>query len=197
MKKILTVLMMLFVLTAFSLTAQAGGIHEGFGLSDQMALNLGKDLSHSLIVKGHYRIELRGPDSKLKDVREGDNYVVQNGLYSIMDQILASPSLIKMGWAAIGTGDISATCTANGVVLNTLASELDRNAFTSKTRGANAVITTITDWAAGDGTGAITEAGTFSHSATTTDDMWMCASFSVINKGAADTLQITWTLTGS
>lgn len=140
---------------------------------------------------------LRGPDGQVKDIREGDNYVVQNGLYSIMDQILLSPSLIKMGWMAVGTGSISGTCTANGVVLNTLATEIDRNAFTSKTRGSNAIITVVGDWAAGDGTGAITEAGTFSHSATTTSDMWMCASFAAINKGASDTLSITWTLTGS
>jgi hypothetical protein len=197
MRKFLTVLTILSILTVFLPMAYAGGSHDGFAISDKVAIDSGKNLSHVLKIKGHYKIVLRGSNGEIKDIREGDNYVVQNGLYSIMDQILASPTLIKMGWAGIGTGSISGTCTANGVVLNTLTTEIDRNAFTSKTRGSNAVITTVTDWIAGDGTGAITEAGTFSHSTTTTSDMWMCASFAVINKGASDTLQLTWTLTGS
>jgi hypothetical protein len=69
---------------------------------------------------------------------------------------------------------------------------LDRNALTSKTR-SNAVVTMVGDWAAGDGTGAITEAGIFD--AASAGNMWVSASFSTINKAAGDTLQITWTLT--
>jgi hypothetical protein len=195
MKKLLAVVMTLFVMFSVA-PVFAGDTHDGFGMSDKVAVESGKELSHLLNIKGHYKIELFSPDGELKDVREGDNYVVQNGIYSIMDQILASPTLVKMGWMAVGTGSISGTCTANGVVLNTLTTEVDRNAFDSKLR-TNGVVTVIGIWSAGDGTGAITEAGTFSHSSTTTSDMWMCASFAVINKGAADTLQITWTLTGS
>jgi hypothetical protein len=84
---------------------------------------------------------------------------------------------------AIGTGTPSGTA---------LGVELDRNANTSKTR-SGAVVTIVADWAAGDGTGALTEAGTFDAGAA--GNMWMSASFAVINKGASDTLQITWTLT--
>jgi hypothetical protein len=86
---------------------------------------------------------------------------------------------------AVGTGSPSATA---------LGTELDRNALTSKTR-SNAVITMVGDWVAGDGTGALTEAGIFD--AATAGNMWTSASFSVINKGANDTLQISWTLTYS
>jgi hypothetical protein len=85
----------------------------------------------------------------------------------------------------IGTG------TPSGSALGT---ELDRNALTSKTR-SGAVVTMVGDWAAGDGTGAITEAGTFD--ASSSGNMWMSTTFSVVNKGASDTLQITWTLTFS
>lgn len=128
-------------------------------------------------------VVLRGPDGKIKDRRFIHNTVTTNGKYGVADQILLSPTLNKPTHMAIGTGTPAA---------NALGTELDRNALTSKTR-SNAVVTFVADWAAGDGTGAITEAGVFD--AATTGNMWMSSSFSVINKGAGDTLQITWTLT--
>ncbi len=100
-------------------------------------------------------------------------------------QIIAAPSLGTPTHMAIGTGTPSGTA---------LGAEIDRNALTSKTVLAN-VVTMVGDWAAGDGTGAITEAGTFDAGAS--GNMWMSASFSVINKGAADSLSISWTLTFS
>ena len=50
---------------------------------------------------------------------------------------------------------------------------------------------------AGVGTGAITEAGVFDVVTQNTANMWMSASFAVVNKGASDSLVITWTLTGN
>lgn len=194
MKKIFVLLMVVFAML-FSVSAFAA--EDGFGVSDRVSVDSGKNFLSELGIRGYYEIVLRGPSGEIKEVRRGHNYVVQNGLYSIMDQILASPTLAKMAWMAVGTGSISGTCTANGVSLNTLTTELSRVAVDSKTRGSNAIITQVATWGAGVGTGALTEAGTFSHSATTTNDMWMCASFAVINKGASDSLQITWTLTGS
>ena len=128
-------------------------------------------------------LELRGPDGSLKEYREVHNTVTTAGKAGVADQVLASPSLGKITHMAIGTGSPAS---------NALGSELDRNAFTSKTRLSN-VITVVGDWAAGDGTGAITEAGTFD--ASSSGNMWMSSSFSVVNKAAADTLTITWTLT--
>ena len=52
----------------------------------------------------------------------------------------------------------------------------------------------VGNWAAGDGTNAaITEAGVFN--AASTGTMYSRATFTAINKGASDTLQITWTYT--
>ncbi|MDQ3730311.1 MAG: hypothetical protein M3355_12070 [Actinomycetota bacterium] len=73
-----------------------------------------------------------------------------------------------------------------------LGTEVDRNALTSKTRAGN-VLTMVGDWAAGDATAAITEAGVFN--AATAGSMYSRATFAVINKAAGDTLQITWTYT--
>jgi hypothetical protein len=52
----------------------------------------------------------------------------------------------------------------------------------------------VGNWAAGDATNAaITEAGVFN--AASAGTMYSRATFTAINKGAADTLQITWTYT--
>lgn len=131
------------------------------------------------------KIELRDQSGKVKDYREIHNTVTTAGKNGIADQILASPSLNKPTHMAIGTGSPSGTA---------LGTELDRNALTSKTR-SNAVVTMVGDWAAGDGTGALTEAGVFD--ASSSGNMWLSTTFSVINKAAADTLSITWTLTVS
>lgn len=132
-------------------------------------------------------VVLRGPDGKIKERRFIHNTMKNAGIYGIMDQVLASPTLAKVGWMAVGTGTPAATL---------LGTEVDRNALTSKTR-SNGVVTMVGDWAAGDATAAITEAGLFDVVTANTVNMWASASFSVINKGASDTLSITWTITGS
>lgn len=135
----------------------------------------------------HFKAELFDADGQLKEVRESYNTVTTAGKNGAADQILASPSLSKPTHMAIGTGSPAATL---------LGSELDRNALDSKTR-SGAVVTMVCTWAAGDGTGAITEAGVFDIVTANTVNMWLSNSFSVINKAAADSLVITWTLTYS
>lgn len=136
----------------------------------------------TLSLKANMVLVLRGPDGAVKEQRVA-NTVTTAGKNGAADQILASPSLGKPTHMAIGTGTPSGTA---------LGSEIDRNALTSKTR-SGAVVTMVGDWAAGDGTGALTEAGVFD--AASAGNMWLSASFSVVNKAAGDTLQITWTLT--
>lgn len=136
-------------------------------------------------VKFHLHAELRDELGNLKEVRDIHNTVTTAGKNGIADQIIASPTLGKPTHMAIGTGSPGGT---------TLGTELDRNALTSKTR-SGAVVTMQGDWAAGDGTGAITEAGVFD--ASSSGNMWLSTSFSTINKAAGDTLSISWTLTVS
>lgn len=140
------------------------------------------DKDDSIKATGFVVLQLFGPDGMVKETRVA-NTVTTAGKNGLADQILASPSLGKPTHAALGTGSPGATA---------LGTELDRNAFTSKTR-SNAVVTMVTDWAAGDGTGAITEAGLFD--ASSSGNMWCSASFSVVNKAAGDSLTLTWTLT--
>jgi hypothetical protein len=159
-------------------------IRELFGLKDRLTARLGKRFANETRMTGRLRIEHRGPTGELLTVRVL-NAVTTAGKAGAADQILASPTLAKPTHMAVGTGSPGA---------NALGGEIDRNALTSKTRSTN-VVTMVGDWAAGDGTGAITEAGTFDDPAV--GNMWTSASFAVVNKGALDTLSISWTLTFS
>lgn len=136
------------------------------------------------VVTGKLTLVLKGADGRVKAERTA-NTITTAGKNMIADRVLAAPSLGVPTHMAIGTGSPAA---------NALGTELDRNALTSKTR-SSAVVTMVGDWAAADGTGAITEAGIFD--ASSTGNMHSSASFSVINKGASDTLSITWTWTVS
>jgi hypothetical protein len=139
---------------------------------------------------GRLHIVVRDPHGRLKDEFTTHNLVVNTGLYHIADQ-LSDRGEAAISHMAIGTGT---TVPAAGDTA--LASELDRNALTSKTQGTGASankVTYVADWAAGDGTGAITEAGIFN--STSAGQMLCRATFPVKNKGAGDTMTLTWELT--
>ncbi len=123
------------------------------------------------------------------EVDEYKNLVVTVGRNHIADQ-LADQGEAAMSHMAIGTN--STTQVAADTALGT---ELNRKALTSKTQGAGAdahKITYIGDWAPGEGTGAITEAGIFNSAAAGT--MLTRTTFPVKNKSASDTLSIQWTI---
>lgn len=133
-------------------------------------------------------VELFGPDGELKDERRVHNLVVDTGEAHIADQLSSAPGQAVMSHMAIGTGS---TAAAGGDT--TLGAETDRNALTSRT-DAGAVVTYVGNWAAGDGTNAaLREAGIFNAAAAGT--MLARVVYANIDKQAADTLQITWTLT--
>lgn len=137
--------------------------------------------------RANVRIVLRDQHGNIKEERFIKNLVVTAGKNHVADQLSSAPGGAAMSHMGIGTG-------TNAAVLGdtTLQTELDRNALTSRTDAAN-VVTYVGDWAAGDGTGAITEAGIFN--AASSGTLLARTVFTVINKGALDTLQITWTLT--
>ena len=144
-------------------------------------------MNSTITIKDRARAVLRGPDGEIKQDQTVDNLIVNAGRNMWVSRIASSPGTAVPTHMAIGTG---ATAAAAGDT--TLQTEVDRNAVTSCTAATN-VLTTVADWAAGDGTAAITEAGILSASSAGT--LYSRAVFSVINKGASDTLQITWTYT--
>ena len=120
-------------------------------------------------------------------VQETENLVVTAGKKWVADRMNDANAV--MSHMAVGTGTTEAL-----VAQTTLVTENDRNALTSTTVTDNAVAYVAT-WAAGDATAAITEAGIFD--AATGGDMLARTVFSVVNKGAADSMTITWTVTVS
>jgi hypothetical protein len=94
-----------------------------------------------------------------------------------------------MSHMAIGSG------TTDPVIGDTsLETELGRVALTSSA-SAGAVVTYVASFGAGTGTGAVTEAGIFNASSAGT--MLCRTEFAVVNKGADDSMTITWTVTVS
>jgi hypothetical protein len=138
-------------------------------------------------LSGSVHVVLRDPTGQIKEERFVDNLIVNTGRNAVIERLDSSPGTSQPTHMAIGTG---ATAPAAGDT--TLQTELDRNALTSNTSSTN-VLTMVADWAAGDGTGAITEAGVLN--AASSGTLYSRATFSVVNKAAGDTLQITWTYT--
>lgn len=139
--------------------------------------------------KCNVTVELFDKDGNLKQREQEHNLVVTTGLNHIADQLSASPGGGAMSHMGVGTGGGAAA--AGDTALTT---ENDRNALTSRT-DSGAIVTYVGTWSAGDATAALTEAGIFNAGAAGT--MLARVLFSVINKGASDTLVITWTVTFS
>lgn len=162
---------------------------DNCAMIDKVAFGLGKGLHGRFPVSANVRIELFGQDGALKESREIHNTVTTPGKQGAADQLLASPSLGKPTHMELGTG------TGGTTKLNSYVAD-SRSALSSKTRDG-AVVTMACTFAAGTGTGAITEAGIFDSATQDAGNMWVYSSFDVINKAAGDSLVVTWTLTFS
>ena len=135
---------------------------------------------------GKLTIEVKEKDGKLKQREEVKNLVVDTGLAYIASR-MKDASATAMSHMAIGTG--SSAAAAGNTALGT---EAARVALTSTTVTSNAVAY-VASFAAGTGTGAITEAGILNAASSGT---LLCRTvFSVVNKGASDSMTITWTVT--
>lgn len=139
-------------------------------------------------VKGHVKIEVFDESGNLKDSQERDNIITTVGRAMIADQLLASTAggATKPTHMGVGT---SGTAAAVGDA--TITGET-RVALTSKSRAAN-VVTFVGDWAAGQATATLQEAGLWD--ASSGGNLVGRVTFGSIAKGASDTLKVTWTWT--
>jgi hypothetical protein len=140
-------------------------------------------LNDGLKLKGHVSIKVNG-----EVVQEIPNLVVTAGKNYVASRI-KDAAATAMSHMAIGT---SSTAPAAG---NTaLGTEAGRVSLTSTTV-TNNEIAYVATFGAGTGTGAIVEAGLLNASSGGT---MLCRTvFSVVNKGASDSMTITWTVTVS
>lgn len=137
--------------------------------------------------EGKVTLVLTGSDGAIKETREVENLVVQVGLNYIASRMKDATAAV-MTHMEVGTSSTAASLAQTTLVAAVSAS---RTALTSTTVTTSSIAYACT-FGAGVGTGALTEAGIFNASSAGT---MLCRTvFSVINKGAADTLTITWTI---
>lgn len=122
------------------------------------------------------------------EVTRKDNIIVNAGFDFICDAIANATRPAAMGWVGVGTGAVAPAAgdTALGAQLTRVAAAYAHTAGTK-------VFTETATFGAGVATGAITEAGVFN--AASAGTMLDRVTFAVINKGAADTLTVTFTFT--
>jgi len=134
---------------------------------------------------GTLEIVLRDQNGNVKDQRKVNNLVVDTGLAYIADR-MADAAESAMSHMAVGTGS---TAAASGDTA--LETEAGRVALTSTTQ-TNEDVVYVATFSAGTATGALTEAGILNAASGGT---LLCRTvFSTVNKGASDSLQITWTV---
>ena len=140
-------------------------------------------INDGLKLTGKLKIALNG-----ETVQEVDNLVVTAGKGYVASRI-KDASATAMSHMAIGSGSTAAAASDTA-----LGNQLGRVALTSTAVSA-AVVTYTATFGAGTGTGAVTEAGILNASSGGT---MLCRTvFSVVNKGASDSMTITWTVTVS
>ena len=140
-------------------------------------------INDQLQLTGHLQIHIN--DELVRDI---DNLVVTASKNFVASRIVGTSSGV-MSHMAIGSGT-----TAAAAGNTALGSELGRVSLTSGT-ASSAVVTYVATFAAGTGTGAVTEAGLLNASSSGT--MLARTVFSVVNKGANDSMTVTWTVTVS
>tara|TARA_Y100000361_G_scaffold123508_1_gene116181 strand:- start:785 stop:1210 length:426 start_codon:yes stop_codon:yes gene_type:complete len=140
-------------------------------------------INDDLKLKGKLAISING-----EVVQEVDNLVVTAGKGYVASR-MKDATATAMSHMAIGSGSTAAAASDTA-----LGNELGRVSLTSTTVSA-AVVTYVATFAAGTGTGAVTEAALLNASSSGT---MLCRTvFSVVNKGSADSMTITWTVTVS
>ncbi|MEN6628548.1 MAG: phage tail protein, partial [Sulfuricella sp.] len=123
---------------------------------------------------------------QIKEQRVHKNLVVTAGKAWIAARMKATGAPAEMTHMAVGTGS-TAAADAN----TALGTESARVSLSSAVSGA--VVTYTASFPAGTGTAALTEAGIFNASSAGT---MLCRTvFPVVNKGASDSMAITWTVT--
>jgi len=135
---------------------------------------------------GSVNVVVRGEDGRVSQNFTVPNLVVDTGLNYISSR-MKDATATAMSHMAVGTGTTAAASGDTALETESARVALDSSTVTG------ASISYVATYPAGTGTGALTEAGILNASSAGT---LLCRTlFSVINKGAADTMTVTWTIT--
>lgn len=145
-------------------------------------------LLEGLKMKGELVVTRWNGKGQIVDCIKIPNLVVTAGKAFIASRMVGVASDV-MSHMAVGTNN-----TAPAVGNTTLAGEVGRVALTTGT-STGAVVTYTATFPAGTGTGALVEAGILNAGSAGT--MLCRTTFPVINKGASDTVAVSWTVTAN
>jgi hypothetical protein len=144
-------------------------------------------VNENLKLRGDVALVLKDKNGNVKEERKIENLIVSAGLEFICSRMSAASAGV-MSHMALGSGTTAAAAGQTDLV-SILGS---REALDSST-ASNNTITYVSSFEAGEGTGAVTEAGIFN--AASSGTMLCRTVFSVVNKEADDTMSVTWTIT--
>lgn len=148
-------------------------------------------VNDSIKAKGTLQLTLIDENGQIKQQDE-HNLVVNAGLAYIASR-MKDATATAMSHMGVGTGTTAAAA-ANTALETALGARVTLDSTTIVTTTAsNDSVQYVATFGAGVSTGAITEAGIFN--ALTSGTMLCRTVFPVINKGALDTLVITWKVT--
>jgi hypothetical protein len=136
-------------------------------------------------MKGELTITVIDEFGNIKDKRHVPNLVVTAGKGFVASRMVGTSSAV-MSHMAVGTNN-----TAPAAGDTALGTEVGRTTLSGSTPSGSQVTYSAT-FAAGTGTGALTEAAILN--AGTGGTMLCRTTFSVVNKGASDTVSISWTV---
>lgn len=145
-------------------------------------------IQDSFKIKGNLSVERFDENQILVEQRNINNLVVATGKNYIASRMTANTATI-MSHMSVGGGNVAAA-TSDTLLTN----EIARVALDSTT-ATNNVITYVSTFPAGTGTGSLTEAGIFNSPSANSGTMLCRTRFDVVNKAAADTIVITWNVT--
>ena len=146
-------------------------------------------INDTFAMKGDLTITVKdAATGTIKDQRELKNLVVTAGKGFIASRMAAASASV-MGWIAVGTDSTAAAVgnTALGTEVARVATTVSGGTVSTNT------VTYVSTFPAGTGTGALVEAGIFN--AVSAGTLLSRTVFSVVNKGAADEMTITWVIT--
>ena len=142
----------------------------------------------NLRAKGQLRIIITAPDGSIREDRLEENLVVSTGLNFIVSRMKDATASV-MSNMSLGEGSTAATLADTALQTEIAGSSV---ALSSTVASANTITYSAT-FGTDVGTGAVTEAGIFNSS--TAGTMLCRTVFPVVNKQAADSMSITWTIT--
>lgn len=147
-------------------------------------------INENIKAKGELTLVLTDEHGNVKQT-ESKNLVVNLGMAFITGRMLNATAAV-MSHMAVGTN-----ATAAAAANTALGAEVGRVALSSSTQVtttvANDAVQYVGTFGPGVGTGALTEAGIFN--AASAGTMLARTTFAVVNKGALDSLSITWKVT--